>query len=292
MPKKKPDELLKSKPVMQGAQQLKPLEEDSAAAPAQMPSTAPAMQQPMTEPSRTNGLPEANAGQLNAIQEDTMFDRQLEADAQRLDAIANQPEQQPGGAAMNGVSSMTTSFGQKRIGEQQVMDAESILLKYKKGKHNLEQRIVHDQQWWKLRNWQEIEKSGKARGSGDLKSNTAWLWNCVVGKHADFMSAFPEPIVLPRAEDDKEEAERLSEVVPVILEQNEFEQVYSEAQWQKLTEGTACYGVFWDKDKLNGLGDVAISKINMLNLFWEPGVTNIQDSRHVFLCELEDDDML
>lgn len=78
----------------------------------------------------------------------------------------------------------------------------------------------------------------------------------------------------------------------MILEQNDFEQVYNDCQWQKLTEGTACYGVFWDKDKLNGLGDVAISKINLLNMFWEPGITNLQDSRHLFLCELQDNDLL
>ena len=48
------------------------------------------------------------------------------------------------------------------------------------------------------------------KGSGHMKHGTAWLWNCIVGKHADFVDAYPEPIVLPRAEDDKEEAQRLS----------------------------------------------------------------------------------
>ena len=62
--------------------------------------------------------------------------------------------------------------------------------------------------------------------------------------------------------------------------------------WQKLTEGTACFGVFWDKDKLNGLGDVTISKINLLNMFWEPGITSLQESRHLFLCELVDNDII
>jgi hypothetical protein len=59
-----------------------------------------------------------------------------------------------------------------------------------------------------------------------------------------------------------------------------------------MQEGTGAYGVFWDKDKLNGLGDIAIRKINVLNLFWEPGVTDIQDSRHVFHVSLVDNEQL
>jgi len=73
---------------------------------------------------------------------------------------------------------------------------------------------------------------------------------------------------------------------------NDFEQTYSDAQWQKMQEGTACYGVFWDKSKLNGLGDIAIQQISLLNLFWEPGISDIQDSRNVFYVRLEDNDAL
>lgn len=62
--------------------------------------------------------------------------------------------------------------------------------------------------------------------------------------------------------------------------------------WQKLKEGTGCYKVVWDKDKLNGLGDVAVERTNILNLFWEPGVGDIQHSRYLFHTELMDRDLL
>ena len=52
------------------------------------------------------------------------------------------------------------------------------------------------------------------------------------------------------------------------------------------------YGVFWDAGKLNGLGDIAIRRMDLLNLFWEPGVTDIQDSPHFFSTELVDNDKL
>lgn len=142
--------------------------------------------------------PEPLQGQM-----DSFGDGMQDEPDERVSGVMNQPEQQPGGGPMNGINEMPSLLQAKTIGEQQIIEAEMVLMKYKAGKHRLERRIIHDQQWWKLRNWQEIEGNNLAHGSGMMKTNTAWLWNCVVGKHADFIDAFPEPIVLPRAEDDK-----------------------------------------------------------------------------------------
>ena len=180
----------------------------------------------------------------------------------------------------------------KVIGEDQVRDAYMIMRKYKAGKNRLEERIKSAQKWWKLRNWEEIERETGIKGSRDRKGSTAWLWNCVVGKHADSMDSYPEPVILPRMQDDKEEAQRLSSIIPVVLAQNGFEETYSECAWQKYQEGTGVYGVFWDKSKLGGMGDIAIRRINTLNLFWEPGIRDIQDSRHVFHCTMVDNSEL
>ena len=40
----------------------------------------------------------------------------------------------------------------------------------------------------------------------------------------------------------------------VILEQNNFERTYDSEMDDKLKSGTGVYGIFWDKDKLNGNG--------------------------------------
>lgn len=209
-------------------------------------------------------------------------------------AAAPQPTMMPGPAPalMQASPVAPAPVVVNRIGEDQVTKAMQILRKYKGGKSHLEQEIINAQQWWKLRNWEQIKAERGINGSSAYKSNTAWLWNCIVGKHADYMDAFPEPVILPRVEDDKEEAQRLSEVVPVVLKQCGFEETYSDAGWQKMQEGTGAYGIYWDKDALGGLGDIAIRKVNLLNLFWEPGVTDIQDSRHVFHVALVDNEQL
>ena len=194
------------------------------------------------------------------------------------------------GTAQSGLSVARRAM--PKIGEEQVNKGWQLLRKYKAGKARLEARVIEAQQWWRLRNWQEIEREKGQKGSSSAKSGTAWLWNCIVGKHADAMDSFPEPLILPRAMDDKQEAEKLSKIVPVVMQLNGFEQVYSDAQWQKMQEGTAIYGVYWDRSKLNGLGDISIQQISALNLFWEPGVSDIQDSSNVFHVRLEDNDAL
>jgi len=77
-------------------------------------------------------------------------------------------------------------------------------------------------------------------------------------------------------------------VLPVVLENCEFEQTYSDAWWNKLKHGTAAYGVFWDGARGGGAGDVTVRQIDLLKLFWEPGITDLQLSKNLFLVELED----
>lgn len=173
------------------------------------------------------------------------------------------------------------------IGRTQVQEASQILRKYKEGKANLEKRIVDNEQWYKLRHWECMRDTKK-----DIQPTSAWLFNCIANKHADAMDNFPAPNVLPREEGDKAEAEMLTSIIPVILDQCEFEQTYSDVVNYKLKTGTGVYGVFWDKSKLNGLGDIAVKKVDLINLFWESGITDIQKSRNLFHVELADNDVL
>ena len=177
-----------------------------------------------------------------------------------------------------------------------------LLTKYKDGKSNLESRIVNDELWWELRHWEgigqskakRVDRSGKEVKSTppQPKPTSAWLFNTIQNKHADAMDNYPEPVVLPREESDEQSAKTLSQILPVVQEYNHFEQVYSDNWWEKLKHGTAAYGVFWDSQKGNGLGDIEIRDIDLLNLFWEPGITDIQKSRNLFIVDLVDNDLL
>lgn len=178
------------------------------------------------------------------------------------------------------------------IGSEQLKQFTKVLQEYKAGKARTEQRIVASENWWKLRNSIEEQKETNIGGDGGFKSVSGWLHNVITSKHADVMEAYPEPNILPREEGDKGEARMLSAIVPCILEQNRFEATYSDVAWQKLKTGTGVYKVIWDKGKLNGLGDIGVERVNLLNIYWEPGVTDIQRSRYFFHTELYDKDVL
>lgn len=178
--------------------------------------------------------------------------------------------------------------GMRKMNAERLNRATALLMKYKSAKASVNKRVIKAQQWWKLKNWEQIQNNRGTKGATTHPSNTGWLWNCIVGKHADAIDSYPEPVILPRMEDDKAEAQRLSKIVPVVMEMNDFEETYNDASWQKMQEGTGVYGVFWNSQKLNGLGDIDIKKTNILNLFWEPGVNDIEDSRNVFYVSFED----
>ncbi len=205
--------------------------------------------------------------------------------------IEKKPELQVMKPAMENTTQSATPMVQK-IGPEQLQQFTKILEEYKSGKSQTEQRILASENWWKLRNSIEEQKDSKAAADEGFKAVSGWLHNVIVSKHADAIKAFPEPNILPREAGDKGEAQMLSAIIPCILEQNNFEATYSDVQWQKLKTGTGVYKVVWDKSKLNGLGDIHVEKVNLLNVYWEPGVTDIQRSRYFFHTELWDKDVL
>ena len=242
---------------------------------------------PMTQPG-TQGAGQAQPEQTtdgSAARTGAAEDAYRLGERMGAEAMVQNAGMQPGGGA-------PARMPKTGMTKERIREAEKLLMEFKTGKTSVERRIIHAQQWWKLRNWSEIEESKGTQGATTRHNATAWLWNSIVGKHADAIDSYPEPVILPRMMDDKEEAKRLSEIVPVVMQLNGFEDVYNMCQWQKMQEGTAAYGVFWDKNRMNGMGDIAIKKINMLNLFWEPGITDIQDSKAVFYVTYVDNDQL
>ena len=170
-----------------------------------------------------------------------------------------------------------------------IRKAAETLREYKQGKANLEARIKENERWYKLRHW---EMATRSKNPGDPEPTSAWLLNSIANKHADAMDNYPEPVILPREEGDRANAERLSAIMPVVMERQDFENVYSRHWWRKLRCGTGIYGVFWDKNAENGLGDVSVRSVDPLSIYWEPGVNELEESRNLFVVTLEHDDLL
>ena len=207
------------------------------------------------------------------------------------DYLALAAQKLMGKAQPEGVAEQSTLAEQPQVIDKKAIEkAAETLKKYKDGKKNFEDRIVEEEQWWKLRHWDVINNG--QNGQDRPEPTSAWLFNSIAAKHADMMDNYPEPNVLPRERGDEESAKILSSILPVIYERNNYEETYSDAAWYKLKHGVVAKGVFWNTELEEGLGDIDTQFIDMLNIFWEAGITNIQSSRDLFIVSLKDNDLL
>ena len=72
---------------------------------------------------------------------------------------------------------------QTKIGEEEARKALAILEKYKQGKKSLDERLIDNEQWWKMRHWDRFEKKNK--NGNAIEPASAWLINSLINKHAD-----------------------------------------------------------------------------------------------------------
>lgn len=181
------------------------------------------------------------------------------------------------------------------VGKKQIDEAIGTLQEYKRGKAAFEGRLLEEEKWWRLRHWDVVRNRNVTvddPAEARPEPTSAWLFNSLANKHADIMDNYPEPNVLPRERDDEQDADTLSAILPVVFERNEYEHTYSQAAWYKLKHGVSAKGVFWNNALEDGLGDADIRCIDMLRLYWEPGITDLQASRNLFVVDLVDNDLL
>ena len=174
------------------------------------------------------------------------------------------------------------------IGKEQIREAYKTFLEYKREKANLDQRIVDNEKMWEMKQWDFMASPDDKR----VKPRSGWLVNTILNKHADAMDNYPEANILPRARDDEAVAKVLSKVVPTVLENCDFQSVYSDEQWGKLKSGTGLFGVFWNNDLNNGLGDIDIKDIPIPYLFWKGGIRDLQDSPNIFYVTMVEKEQL
>ena len=183
-----------------------------------------------------------------------------------------------GGAASLAVENMEEqrSMGLENFGKRELQEALGIFERYRSGKQTLETRMIDEQLWWRRRHYEMFKNNGKRTPAG------AQLFNAIENKIADIYDNIPDCSFLPRSKDDVEAAELLTDAMPAILEEAKIERAYMAVAREKVTVGTGVYTVVWDKEKRNGIGDVCIRSVSPLNLYWEPGVEDIQESPNLF----------
>ena len=160
----------------------------------------------------------------------------------------------------------------KRFDEDKSYMRLDLFEKYRRARASYDLELAENEQWWLL-------KGSLPEG---MSRNSAWTFNSIAGKHADAMDNIPTPAVLPREPSDVESAAELSEILPALLGRNGFTRVWSDCWYDKLRYGAGVYGVFWDNSLMGGLGDVSVRRLELSSLYFEPGVSDVQDSSSLF----------
>lgn len=170
----------------------------------------------------------------------------------------------------------------KIIDTPQVRGAMEELLRWQKANAAFIARVEEEEKFYRLRVFPRAHSNSEGER---FAPTSAWLLNTVLQKHADMMEHLPTAVCLPREPGDEQDAKALSAILPVILERSDFEAVYSDNMWFKLKHGACAYGVFWNSELENGLGDVDVRRVDLHNLYWQPGVRDIQHSTSVYFVD-------
>ncbi len=268
-----------------------PVEAEQTAPAAVDEATVAARRQQIDDINRQAGIPMPGAeggmtapgGAPSPVDNGKMQERMAQIDAINRQANIT-PEQMLGNFVQR---EQIQAQRPKVITKEKVAEAAALLEDYRKGKENLELRIVDNEIWYRQQHWHMTHKDDKT-----YIPSSGWVFNSLANKHADLMDNYPECTCLPQEPSDDEAAKVLTSIIPVVLTRNKFKRTFSDESWAKIKTGTGVFGVFWNPTKDNGLGDIDIKHIDILSLFWEPGITDIQKSQNVFTVELWNNDVL
>lgn len=164
-----------------------------------------------------------------------------------------------------------------------VSDAQDMLRKYISYCKPYHQRMIENEEWYKARHWPRIRNE---KFKDDPEPTTAYILSTVANKHADAMDYYPKPNIRPRSAKDVAEAQKLSEIMPVELEYNDFYDAWWHVWHNKLTLGVGIYSVLFDPFANDGLGSNTINSIDPLSFICDPFVEDINKSKWVFTFEL------
>ncbi len=124
--------------------------------------------------------------------------------------------------------------------------------------------------------------------NSEMNCDTPFIFAGIENCRADAIDNYPNANVIEREPEGTEVAELLSKVVEAQLEISDFKTVYKENIRNKLKYGTAVYGVFYDEPS----GNIDIRSIDILDIYVDMHIPDIEDSKFVFITAAVENDIL
>lgn len=124
---------------------------------------------------------------------------------------------------------------------------------------------------------QDVPGTPPTRKTIQLQTLKSTINNCV----ADQMDNMPEALMLPERPEVEQLASEMTDVVRFILDQNGYETFHRRRVEDFFISGTAVTQIGWDADMDNGDGNVAVARVPMERMVWDPEAEDVQDARAV-----------
>ena len=170
-----------------------------------------------------------------------------------------------------------------KVSPQLKTKALNAFARYKSDKEELHRRILDNADWYRKRNSVSYRED-----TNELEASTSFVFSAIENRYADAVDNFPSVNLIERNLSDERTAQLLSKIIPVQLDMSGFKKVYK-ANWRKkLKYGTGIYGIFYDEEKQ----DIEIRSIDLLNVYCDMHVSDVQDSRFLFIVNAVDNDLL
>ena len=183
--------------------------------------------------------------------------------------------------------------------EERIKLGQTRLTAFRSAKSGINAQIKDNETWFRSRHCTTMFERTSNRPDGvetadenkfnvQVKPASPFLLNAIKNKHADGMDNVPRANFIAREAGDEEEAYVLGKIMPPLLTRVDFERIYSNVQWTKPIQGWAVYSVTWNPEAEDGMGEISIKDVNILNIYWDQEATHIQDSSDVFYVHKTD----
>lgn len=167
--------------------------------------------------------------------------------------------------------------------EEFISDALEAYNQYKADKESIIARIRDNERLynsWFMRRSAVLQK--------EPLDETPFIFSAIENAVADASENYPSPNILERSGAGSAAAEKLSKIIPVCLEMNSFKKKWKEIIRSKLKHGTGIFGVFYNEQK----GEIDIRRCNILDVYCDVHLEDIQDSPFFFCVSAIDNTLL
>ncbi|MGN0163730.1 MAG: hypothetical protein ACI4EA_09180 [Candidatus Ornithomonoglobus sp.] len=179
--------------------------------------------------------------------------------------------------------SVDTASYYGNVSKDLILEACECFRDYSADKEALIDRIKDDEKLY--RSW--YEKSSRSLKK-NFQTSTSFIFSSIENACATSSENFPAANILERSPDGTAVADTLSMIIPVVLDNGGFRKTYKGNIRNKLKYGTSVYSITYNDET----GNIDIRSVDLLDIFVDYNISDIQDSKFIFVVSSVDNDLL